>query len=306
MDAADAETARALAESNLEYEQRFGHIYLVCASGRTGKELLALLRGRLQNKPQESGRSCGLSCRRSMRSGCGSCWRARRERDLDPCAGHCRWPPRGRVRVRLERVPSPGRGGSRLPGSEIAAASTDPDGRVAGLGPRRHRAGNLPADLRHRPLPARQRGDSSCGTDSGSGTDSGTGTDSAAFFPEVTVTFAVLDWTRALPRSPAAEPVRLFHLPGELTWASCLGAHQYGKAETRVVRIYRDAAQHQIRDLNVSTSLRGDFADALPATATRRTCCPPTPRRTLRTRSRSNAASTEIEDLCAGAGQAFR
>lgn len=41
-----------------------------------------------------------------------------------------------------------------------------------------------------------------------------------------------------------------------------LGAHQYGKAETRVVRIYRDAAQHQIRDLNVSTSLRGDFADA--------------------------------------------
>jgi urate oxidase len=41
-----------------------------------------------------------------------------------------------------------------------------------------------------------------------------------------------------------------------------LGAHQYGKAETRVVRIYRDAAQHEIRDLNVSTCLRGDFDDA--------------------------------------------
>jgi len=41
-----------------------------------------------------------------------------------------------------------------------------------------------------------------------------------------------------------------------------LAAHQYGKAEIRVVRIYRDAAQHQIRDLNVSTYLRGDFADA--------------------------------------------
>ena len=41
-----------------------------------------------------------------------------------------------------------------------------------------------------------------------------------------------------------------------------LAAHQYGKAETRVVRIYRDAARHQIRDLNVSTCLRGDFADA--------------------------------------------
>lgn len=41
-----------------------------------------------------------------------------------------------------------------------------------------------------------------------------------------------------------------------------LGPHQYGKAETRLVRIYRDGPEHQIRDLNVSTSLRGDFADA--------------------------------------------
>jgi urate oxidase len=41
-----------------------------------------------------------------------------------------------------------------------------------------------------------------------------------------------------------------------------LGPNQYGKAETRVVRIYRDGPEHQIRDLNVSTSLRGEFADA--------------------------------------------
>jgi urate oxidase len=41
-----------------------------------------------------------------------------------------------------------------------------------------------------------------------------------------------------------------------------LRADQYGKAETRLVRIYRDTARHQIRDLNVSTSLRGDFAAA--------------------------------------------
>lgn len=46
---ADSETARALAESNLEYERRFGHIYLVCASGRTGAQLLSLLRSRLRN-----------------------------------------------------------------------------------------------------------------------------------------------------------------------------------------------------------------------------------------------------------------
>jgi urate oxidase len=41
-----------------------------------------------------------------------------------------------------------------------------------------------------------------------------------------------------------------------------LGANQYGKAENRVVRIHRDTDRHEIRDLNVSTSLRGDFTAA--------------------------------------------
>jgi urate oxidase len=41
-----------------------------------------------------------------------------------------------------------------------------------------------------------------------------------------------------------------------------LGPNQYGKAETRVVRISRGEPDHQIRDLNVSTSLRGEFAAA--------------------------------------------
>jgi urate oxidase len=41
-----------------------------------------------------------------------------------------------------------------------------------------------------------------------------------------------------------------------------LEANQYGKAENRVVRIYRDTTRHEIRDLNVSSSLRGDFEDA--------------------------------------------
>ncbi len=41
-----------------------------------------------------------------------------------------------------------------------------------------------------------------------------------------------------------------------------LGANRYGKAENRVVRIVRDSPVHEIRDLNVSTSLRGDFGAA--------------------------------------------
>ncbi len=44
--------------------------------------------------------------------------------------------------------------------------------------------------------------------------------------------------------------------------AIVLGANQYGKAENRVVRIYRDTDRHEIHDLNVSTALRGDFAAA--------------------------------------------
>ncbi len=41
-----------------------------------------------------------------------------------------------------------------------------------------------------------------------------------------------------------------------------LGANQYGKAENRVVRIYRDTARHELVDLNVSTSLRGAFTES--------------------------------------------
>lgn len=44
--------------------------------------------------------------------------------------------------------------------------------------------------------------------------------------------------------------------------AIVLGANRYGKAETRVVRVVRDTARHEIRDLNVTTALRGDFTAA--------------------------------------------
>jgi 2-oxo-4-hydroxy-4-carboxy-5-ureidoimidazoline decarboxylase len=47
MAAADEPTRRAMAELNAAYERRFGHIYLVRATGRTADELLALLRARL-------------------------------------------------------------------------------------------------------------------------------------------------------------------------------------------------------------------------------------------------------------------
>ncbi|RIX26431.1 factor-independent urate hydroxylase [Amnibacterium setariae] len=41
-----------------------------------------------------------------------------------------------------------------------------------------------------------------------------------------------------------------------------LGPHQYGKAETRLVRIVRDSPRHEITDLNVSSALRGPWEEA--------------------------------------------
>ena len=55
--------------------------------------------------------------------------------------------------------------------------------------------------------------------------------------------------------------------------AIVLGPHRYGKAENRIVRIVRDAPRHEIRDLNVSTALTGDF-DAAHLTGDQRTVLP--------------------------------
>lgn len=41
-----------------------------------------------------------------------------------------------------------------------------------------------------------------------------------------------------------------------------LGPNQYGKAEVRLVAVDRSRPRHQLRDLTVSTTLRGEFAEA--------------------------------------------
>ena len=45
----DEAVVAALAQVNREYETRFGHIYLVCATGRSAEELLANAHSRLKN-----------------------------------------------------------------------------------------------------------------------------------------------------------------------------------------------------------------------------------------------------------------
>lgn len=47
--AADAPARRALAAGNAEYEARFGHTFILCASGRSLSDMLAALHARLAN-----------------------------------------------------------------------------------------------------------------------------------------------------------------------------------------------------------------------------------------------------------------
>jgi 2-oxo-4-hydroxy-4-carboxy-5-ureidoimidazoline decarboxylase len=48
---ADDEVRQALADGNRAYEQRFGQVFLICASGLSGQDMLDRLRARLGNDP---------------------------------------------------------------------------------------------------------------------------------------------------------------------------------------------------------------------------------------------------------------
>jgi OHCU decarboxylase len=48
---AEDEVRRAIARGNASYEERFGHVFLISAAGRSAEEVLANLRARLDNDP---------------------------------------------------------------------------------------------------------------------------------------------------------------------------------------------------------------------------------------------------------------
>lgn len=53
MQEASAGTIKALAEGNRQYEEKFGYIFIVCATGKSAEEMLGMLLSRLQNDPEE-------------------------------------------------------------------------------------------------------------------------------------------------------------------------------------------------------------------------------------------------------------
>ena len=46
------EMLAALAAANQEYRARFGHVFLICATGKNSEEILRSLRQRLSNDPE--------------------------------------------------------------------------------------------------------------------------------------------------------------------------------------------------------------------------------------------------------------
>jgi OHCU decarboxylase len=51
MQQAPTETAAALERLNETYETRFGYLFIVCATGKSAEEMLAILRERIENEP---------------------------------------------------------------------------------------------------------------------------------------------------------------------------------------------------------------------------------------------------------------
>jgi 2-oxo-4-hydroxy-4-carboxy-5-ureidoimidazoline decarboxylase len=51
--AASERVLTRLVEGNRRYEERFGYLFIVCATGKTAEEMLALLETRLANDPDE-------------------------------------------------------------------------------------------------------------------------------------------------------------------------------------------------------------------------------------------------------------
>jgi len=50
--AATEETLLHLRDTNVRYEERHGYIFIVCATGKSAGEMLAILEGRIDNEPE--------------------------------------------------------------------------------------------------------------------------------------------------------------------------------------------------------------------------------------------------------------
>lgn len=53
VETASEETIKALIEANKKYQEKFGYIFIVCATGKSAEEMLGILHTRLNNNPED-------------------------------------------------------------------------------------------------------------------------------------------------------------------------------------------------------------------------------------------------------------
>lgn len=53
MAGASAELKAEMLELNLAYQDRFGHVFLICATGKTGEQMRDAIRARIENSPEQ-------------------------------------------------------------------------------------------------------------------------------------------------------------------------------------------------------------------------------------------------------------
>ena len=118
---------QALADDNARYQERFGYIFIVCATGKTAEEMLALLRERLSERRRH--RDPG----RRRRAGEDHADPPGEDRPMSPITTHVLDIARGRpaqgVAVTLEIAQGPDEW------TELARGVTDGDGRIGQFDP---------------------------------------------------------------------------------------------------------------------------------------------------------------------------
>lgn len=63
---ADDETLVALAQANTDYQQRYGFIFIVCATGKSAQQMLDILNSRMDNSYQQELQQAGEQQRQIM------------------------------------------------------------------------------------------------------------------------------------------------------------------------------------------------------------------------------------------------
>ena len=238
--AVDTDVQRAAREGNRRYEERFGHVFLIWAAGRSAEEMLAALRERLGHDDDTE--------RDVVRRELAKIVRLRLLKlvgEPDEPVHHVLDAVRGGPARGVARPVERRTNGDWVPWPRRSPTTTA--GSPAGTRHPRACTGWCSAAATTSPRRAARRS-----TPRSSSSSRSTDAETHHHVPLLLSPFAYSTYR------------------GADHGRSRLGANQYGKAEIRVVRVDRDRPRHVLHDLNVSVALAGDLDERPPRRRQRR------------------------------------